>query len=45
LRFSGEAVVNPDRTLVAEERDDTPGAVAPKAAHPAAAKKGGRHSR
>jgi cell division protein FtsQ len=44
LRFNGEAVVNPDRTLVAQERNDLPGAVLPKSSH-AAAKKSARHSR
>jgi cell division protein FtsQ len=44
LRFNGEAVVNPDRTLVAQMRDDT-GAAATKSSHPGAAKKPAKHSR
>jgi cell division protein FtsQ len=44
LRFNGEAVVNPDRTLVAQMRDDA-GAVATKNSHPGAAKKPAKHSR
>jgi cell division protein FtsQ len=44
LRFNGEAVVNPDRTLVAQERNDLAGPVLPKSSH-AAAKKSARHSR
>ena len=45
LRFSGEAVVNPDRTLVAQQREDLPAAPAPKVSHAAPAKKSARHSR
>ena len=48
LRFSGEAVVNPDRTLVAQERGDSPAtiAAAPKTAHAGgAAKKSGKRVR
>jgi cell division protein FtsQ len=44
LRFNGEAVVNPDRTLVAQMRDDT-GPVATKSSRPGAAKKSAKHSR
>jgi cell division protein FtsQ len=46
LRFSGEAVVNPDRTLVAQVRDDA-GVAAPatKSSHSSASKKAARHSR
>jgi hypothetical protein len=47
LRFNGEAVVNPDRTLVAQVRNDTGGSVpaATKSSHAPAAKKTARHSR
>jgi cell division protein FtsQ len=49
LRFAGEAVVNPDRTLLAQNRaSDSPAPVAtaaPKAAHSAPAKKSARHAR
>jgi cell division protein FtsQ len=47
LRFSGEAVVNPDRTLVAQVRDDAGAGVtaATKSSHPPAAKKAAKHSR
>ena len=45
LRFNGEAVVNPDRTLVAQARDESPSPAAAKPAHGAAPKKSGRHSR
>ena len=46
LRFSGEAVVNPDRTLVAQERAVPPAAVvAPKSSHGAVAKKSAKHAR
>jgi len=46
LRFNGEAVVNPDRTLVAQARDEAPSPAAAKpAAHGAAPKKSARHSR
>ena len=45
LRFNGEAVVNPDRTLVAQARDESPSPAAAKPAHSAAPKKSGRHSR
>jgi cell division protein FtsQ len=45
LRFSGEAVVNPDRTLVAQQREDLPAAQAPKVSHAAPAKKSAKHSR
>jgi cell division protein FtsQ len=47
LRFSGEAVVNPDRTLVAQVRDDAGGGVtaATKSSHAPAAKKAAKHSR
>jgi cell division protein FtsQ len=47
LRFNGEAVVNPDRTLVAQAREDSPASVpaAPKASHAALVKKAAKHSR
>ncbi|HEY0703273.1 MAG TPA: FtsQ-type POTRA domain-containing protein [Candidatus Acidoferrales bacterium] len=49
LRFAGEAVVNPDRTVLAQVRttDSAPaiGAVAPKPSHSAPAKKSARHAR
>jgi cell division protein FtsQ len=47
LRFSGEAVVNPDRTLVAQIRDDAGGGTAAgtKSSHAPAAKKTAKHSR
>jgi cell division protein FtsQ len=47
LRFNGEAVVNPDRTLVAQVRNDAGGSVpaATKSSHAPAAKKTARHSR
>jgi cell division protein FtsQ len=49
LRFAGEAVVNPDRTLLAQNRpSDSPASVAaaaPKPAHSAPAKKSARHAR
>jgi cell division protein FtsQ len=45
LRFNGEAVVNPDRTLVAQEREDSPAAPAPKVSHAVPAKKSAKHSR
>ena len=48
LRFNGEAVVNPDRTLVAQARSESPApaaAAAAKPAHSAAPKKSTRHSR
>ena len=45
LRFNGEAVVNPDRTLVAQARDESPSPAASKPAHSAAPKKSARHSR
>jgi cell division protein FtsQ len=53
LRFAGEAVVNPDRTLLAQNRPgdsaassaSAPVAAAPKPAHSAPAKKSARHAR
>jgi cell division protein FtsQ len=45
LRFAGEAVVNPDRTLVAQNRSEAAVAAAPKTAHAAAVKKNTKHSR
>ena len=46
LRFSGEAVVNPDRTLVAQERTLPPAVVAPpKPSRGAVAKKSAKHTR
>src|SRR5271156_3028318 len=45
LRFDGEAVVNPDRTLVAQARDDSTAAPPAKASHAAPVKKPAKHSR
>jgi cell division protein FtsQ len=45
LRFNGEAVVNPDRTLVAQARDEAPSPAVAKPAHSAAPKKPAKHSR
>jgi cell division protein FtsQ len=45
LRFNGEAVVNPDRTLLAQERDAPAVTPTPKTLHSAPAKKSARHSR
>jgi hypothetical protein len=45
LRFNGEAVVNPDRTLLAQERNDSAAPAAPKIPHPTPAKKPAKHSR
>jgi cell division protein FtsQ len=45
LRFNGEAVVNPDRTLVAQARDESPSPAVAKPAHSAAPKKPAKHSR
>ena len=45
LRFSGEAVVNPDRTLLAQERDAPAVTSTPKTSHSVPAKKSARHSR
>jgi cell division protein FtsQ len=56
LRFAGEAVVNPDRTLLAQNRSgdsaagsangaSAPVAAVPKPAHSAPAKKSARHAR
>jgi cell division protein FtsQ len=47
LRFDGEAVVNPDRTLLAQTQDGEPAAPVAAKAHPATsgAKKTVRHSR
>jgi cell division protein FtsQ len=45
LRFNGEAVVNPDRTLLAQERGDSSAATSAKPSHPVLAKKPVKHSR
>jgi cell division protein FtsQ len=45
LRFNGEAVVNPDRTLVAQVRAEPIAATVRKASHGAPAKKPAKHSR
>jgi cell division protein FtsQ len=45
LRFDGEAVVNPDRTLLAQGREDSAAAPAPKTSHAALVKRPTRHSR
>lgn len=45
LRFNGEAVVNPDRTLLAQERDAPAVTSTPKTSHSVPAKKSARHSR
>jgi cell division protein FtsQ len=45
LRFNGEAVVNPDRTLVAQQRAETITAAGQKASHAAPAKKPAKHAR
>jgi hypothetical protein len=45
LRFDGEAVVNPDRTLLAQGREDSAAAPAPKTSHAAPVKKPAGHSR
>src|SRR6202046_2139496 len=46
LRFSGEAVVNPDRTLVAQARTEpSPTVAPPKPSHGSVAKKSAKHAR
>jgi cell division protein FtsQ len=45
LRFNGEAVVNPDQTLLAQERTEPMAAAAPKTPHAAPAKKAAKHYR